>query len=409
MFTLICGPSCAGKSTFLTTVVRNERAPKAPEVLFPDQILSGMIPPSDGYVHYNLMRPIQFVPGQAQCPTVGMNDAWTYDIDPAWGAINSLPGARRAIVIVASAADLRVRSSSREHLEPDLRSLKADYPRAHWRQVYEVANLLLIYGMFIAELHRRGIPFTCYAARDAGFFEIDEGEIHAFVRRDKVTRYTPAQISEMIRPAIFEYQQVRLPYGLVTRGQDRVLTEALVLPANLHGASVLDVGSALGGFCFEAERRGACRIVGLEPRRSRFEAAVILKEILNSDVEMRCESLDEFVPDEPFDYVLLLNVLHHLKEPVRALRRCAELARRALVLEFPHFGDPIFAKVFDGPPPEALNALPIIGVSTQGVDQTFIFTVPALERILTEHEQLFARLEVVESPMPNRTIVRCFK
>lgn len=403
MITLICGPSCVGKSTFRNSGALAAYAPDtatAPMKLALELANGEPIEPGS-VVHYNMMRPLEF--RRTLTPSPAINDDWTFRVDPVWNRLCALPGPKRAFLIVAPATVLRARARSRREVEPSRPDL-GRYDSHTWANVYTYANLGMIYGMCARELRDSGFELTCVTSRDGAFQRIDASDIQAHVRREKPTLYSREQIAEMIRSPMFEYQRVELPHGLATSGQDRAATASLVLPANLAGKSVLDIGSALGALCFEAERRGASQVVGLEPRESRFRASIILKEILNSDAELRCESLHDFSPYRKFDHVLLLNVIHHLKEPMLGLRQAAALTQGTLVVEFPHFSDTIFASTFPAFSLDALNKLPLIGVSSQSVDQTFIFTESALQRVLMDHDPLFARIETMPSPMANRTI-----
>jgi 2-polyprenyl-3-methyl-5-hydroxy-6-metoxy-1,4-benzoquinol methylase len=405
MIYLICGPSGAGKSSFYTSGAFARMAGEsALPLIFPNQIEQGGVPPPASVIHYNMMRPMQFMPGMATAPAVAMNDRWSYDLDPAWKPIVTFPGRKRAYVVVASIDELRRRATTRPAVEPDLRATDGPYPNAFWSAAYDVANIGMIYSEFAAELARAGIEATYVVAKDGDFVPIDGGEVHAFLRAEAVRRYTADEISALIGSPKFEYQRISLPYGLATQGQDRSTTAERIFPKSLHGASVLDIGSALGFFCFEAERRGASKVVGLEPRESRHEAAVVLHEILGSRVELRPQGILDFSSDEQFDYVLLLNVIHHLKEPFRVLRRCAELCKGALIVEFPQLDDPIFSRVATASMAELQN-LPLIGVSSMSVDQTFIFTPKALERVLMDHDRLFDRFDCSDSPMPCRKLM----
>jgi tRNA (mo5U34)-methyltransferase len=60
---------------------------------------------------------------------------------------------------------------------------------------------------------------------------------------------------------------MELPGGLVTPGWNDPKVEKLPyfgLPDNMTGMRVLDIGHAEGFFSFEAERRGAAEVVGIE-------------------------------------------------------------------------------------------------------------------------------------------------
>ena len=223
--------------------------------------------------------------------------------------------------------------------------------------------------------------------------------------------YTKEQLEKILREQSFAYHRVELPYGLHTPGQDRSATRDIVFPASLAGKSVIDVGCALGYFAFEAEKRGATRVVGIELNGERFRQAQLLKHILESNVELAQQDVVEQPPTESFDYVCLLNVIHHLREPVRVLRQLARLTREKLLIEFPTFEDPKFRKSVGLRFTRLYERLPLIGVSSldQQTDQTFVFTAAAIRRILQNHEQLFTSIEFIQSPMPGRKIAICEK
>jgi tRNA (mo5U34)-methyltransferase len=142
------------------------------------------------------------------------------------------------------------------------------------------------------------------------------------------------------------YHTIDLGQGVVTKGVDDTplrLTR-LELPASLSGLSVLDVGAWDGFFSFEAERRGASRVVaadhyswhgpgwGTTNGKAGFELA---REALGSRVEDVDIDVMELSPDSigTFDVVLLLGVLYHLRHPLLALERIASVSRDLLILE----------------------------------------------------------------------------
>src|SRR5262249_26852409 len=93
------------------------------------------------------------------------------------------------------------------------------------------------------------------------------------------------------------------------------------LPPDLAGATVLDVGTTNGGFAFEAERRGAAKVVAVDivdPNLFGFDE---LKATLRSRVEfIRCSIYE--LPSRlqtAFDVVIFFGVLYHLRHPLLAL------------------------------------------------------------------------------------------
>lgn len=217
------------------------------------------------------------------------------------------------------------------------------------------------------------------------------------------TRYTKDQILDILKNNNFEYQKVQLPYDLHTPGEDRTTTKNVIFPSTLNGKTVLDIGSANGYFCFEAETLGAKKVVGIELKEKRFQHANLLKGILESSVEFVNKDVFEIAFEERFDYVLLLNVIHHIKEPIRLFRFLASITNEKLIIEFPTFSDPKFTRhslLRFSPFSLILNMLPLIGVSSlkdRQVDQTFIFTKKAIKRIFQDHDVYFKNITFQKS------------
>lgn len=142
--------------------------------------------------------------------------------------------------------------------------------------------------------------------------------------------------------AIRWYHTIDLGGGIVTPGVDdsRYRLERLQLPP-LAGKTVLDVGAWDGFFAFEAERRGAARVVAADyfswhgsgwGTKAGFELA---RASLQSRVEDADVDVMDLAPDRPgtFDVVLFLGVLYHLRHPLLALERIASVTRELLILE----------------------------------------------------------------------------
>jgi tRNA (mo5U34)-methyltransferase len=147
--------------------------------------------------------------------------------------------------------------------------------------------------------------------------------------------------------AIRWWHSIDLGQGIVTKGVDHTQHERLArlrLPADLSGRSVLDIGAWDGFFSFEAERRGASRVVaadyyswhgtgwGTGRGKAGFQLA---REILGSRVEDVDIDVMDLAPERvgTFDLVLFLGVLYHLPNPLLALERVSSVAARCLVLE----------------------------------------------------------------------------
>jgi tRNA (mo5U34)-methyltransferase len=143
--------------------------------------------------------------------------------------------------------------------------------------------------------------------------------------------------------AIRWYHRMDLGHGIVTPGwNDPAYTlRRLHLPASLAGKTVLDVGAWDGFYSFEAERRGAARVVATDHfcwghggpgTRAGFDLA---HRALGSRVEAMEVDVLDLGPERvgTFDVVLFLGVLYHMRHPLLALERVASVTRELLVVE----------------------------------------------------------------------------
>ncbi len=140
------------------------------------------------------------------------------------------------------------------------------------------------------------------------------------------------------------HHSIDLGQGIVTPGQDNSLRKLarLKLPASLAGKTVLDVGAWDGYFSFEAERRGAARVLATDSyvwngshdwgSKRGFDLA---KSALNSRIDDLVIDVLDLSPERigMFDIVLFLGVLYHMKHPLLSLEHVASVNRELLVLE----------------------------------------------------------------------------
>jgi tRNA (mo5U34)-methyltransferase len=197
---------------------------------------------------------------------------------------------------------------------------------------------------------------------------------------------TPDELKQAVA-GINWWHRIDLGQGVVTPGHDDSPAKlgAIRMPADLHGKSVLDLGASDGFFSFEAERRGAARVVAADPyyknwpggwgghgTRAGFDFA---REVLASRAEMRdldCMDLSPETAGGTFDLVLFLGVLYHLKHPLLGLEHVASVTAGQLILEthadFMEMSEPLMAYYPDrelnndptnwwGPNPAAVEAM----------------------------------------------------
>jgi tRNA (mo5U34)-methyltransferase len=156
---------------------------------------------------------------------------------------------------------------------------------------------------------------------------------------------TPEELRAHVQ-AIRWYHKIDLGHGIITQGLDDSpqRLKKLKLPTDLTGHTVLDVGAWDGFYSFEAERRGAARVVaadyyswrgqgwGTQDGKAGF---CLARSVLGSAVEDAEIDVMDISPQSvgEFDVVLFLGVLYHLRDPMRALERVFSVTKDLLILE----------------------------------------------------------------------------
>src|SRR4051812_9829035 len=140
------------------------------------------------------------------------------------------------------------------------------------------------------------------------------------------------------------FHSIELEPGFVTPGRadTRAQIERLH-PPDMTGKTVLDVGAWDGFFSFEAERRGAARVVALDTfswqargdgtGKAGFELARRALDSKVEDVEVEVLDISPETVGGPFDVVLFLGVLYHLRHPFLALEKLRSVTNELLILE----------------------------------------------------------------------------
>ncbi len=93
-----------------------------------------------------------------------------------------------------------------------------------------------------------------------------------------------------------------------------------VIPKDLRGRTVLDIGCNAGFYSLEMKWRGADRVVGIDADDRYLEQARFAAEVKGADIEFRRMSVYDIGQlGERFDLVLFMGVLYHLRHPLLAL------------------------------------------------------------------------------------------
>jgi tRNA (mo5U34)-methyltransferase len=136
------------------------------------------------------------------------------------------------------------------------------------------------------------------------------------------------------------YQKIPLGDGIFTPGEDdftQTKLPHLQLPTDLTGRAVLDIGCSEGFFAFEAERRGAARVLGVDTAPGLAEKFSLLTGALDSMVEFREMAIYDIGPESTgcFDLVIFLSVFQHLRHPYLALDRISTVTDDLAIMEVP--------------------------------------------------------------------------
>jgi len=153
---------------------------------------------------------------------------------------------------------------------------------------------------------------------------------------------------EQMKSLVFSrpwFHTIDLGHGVITPGIDQSWAKLQLLdfPDSLEGKSVLDIGAFDGFFSFEAERRGASRVVAADEfcwsrpddPMTDGQGFDIAHWALGSRVEKRRIAVEDISPESVgmFDYVLFLGVLYHAPDPLGYLRRVHSVCSGTLILE----------------------------------------------------------------------------
>lgn len=236
---------------------------------------------------------------------------------------------------------------------------------------------------------------------------------------------SPEEVDSFLAETSFEaYQSVPLPHGRHVPGADLAeRTQQILGCLQLDGATVLDVGTYYGLFPYESLRRGAKRAVGVELDARRFAVARRIAELHGGSYEIRHGGVGAVEEDDRFDFVLLLNVLHHMADPVNAVLRLAAACRNTMVVEFCRPDDPEYLVhwIDCSETPSAMSwwrarlhsmllravfgELPIMAVGNRAYHRTFYFSPQAFRNLFTLHYPIFDRVDFVPSANGQRRVV----
>jgi tRNA (mo5U34)-methyltransferase len=106
------------------------------------------------------------------------------------------------------------------------------------------------------------------------------------------------------------------------------------IPADLNGATVLDIGCNAGFYSIELKRRGAGRVLGIDVDDRYLQQARFAADTLGLDIEFQKLSVYDVdsIPGQ-FDYVIFMGVLYHLRYPLLALDKTVKKISGTLIFQ----------------------------------------------------------------------------
>jgi tRNA (mo5U34)-methyltransferase len=145
-------------------------------------------------------------------------------------------------------------------------------------------------------------------------------------------------LKKQIEAEPYWFHKMELPGGLVTPGWNDPKAGKLPyfgLPDDMTGMRVLDIGHAEGFFSFEAERRGAAEVVGIEnypPMARKFQ---ICRTAYGSHAQSHLAGVYDISPKTlgTFDLVMFFGVLYHLRHPLLALEKIHGVCTGTLLMQ----------------------------------------------------------------------------
>jgi cyclopropane fatty-acyl-phospholipid synthase-like methyltransferase len=105
---------------------------------------------------------------------------------------------------------------------------------------------------------------------------------------------------------------------------------------DLTGKSVLDIGCGSGIYVMEALRRGAVRVVALDPAPGMLK--LVRTRLQDAGMEERCDLVLGAFPNpdlKPVDHVIVMGVMDYVKDAEEFLRALRPLVRVSAAVSFP--------------------------------------------------------------------------
>jgi tRNA (mo5U34)-methyltransferase len=145
-------------------------------------------------------------------------------------------------------------------------------------------------------------------------------------------------IAHQVKAEPYWFQKIEVLPGLFSPGWNDPSVQKLPcygLPDDLTGMRVLDIGCAEGFFSFEAERRGAREVIGIDSFPDSIRRFNIVKAARQSNCSAFLMNVYDLEPRRlgTFDLVLFYGVFYHLRHPQLALERIRNICSGTLLFQ----------------------------------------------------------------------------
>ena len=183
-----------------------------------------------------------------------------------------------------------------------------------------------------------------------------------------------------------------------------------ILPEDLKGKSVLDVGCNAGFYSLEAKRRGANRVLGVDGQRQHVRQAVFVRNVLGLDIEYRRANVYELtrLGVGEFDVTLALGLIYHLKHLMLALENLYSVTRELLIVETAIMPPQRTPEPFQHPLGRVVP-LAYLDNPMDAKEQVFNWFLPSVQALEAMLRSVgFANVEIVETKA-ERAIAVCHK
>ena len=169
--------------------------------------------------------------------------------------------------------------------------------------------------------------------------------LHLDPVRDHLSQSIREFVQRQVEAEPYWFQKIEVLPGLFSNGWSDPAVEKLPyygLPEDLTNKRVLDIGCAEGFFSFEAERRGAREVIGIDSFTDSIRRFNIAKAARQSNASAFLMNVYDLEPKRlgTFDVVLFYGVFYHLKHPQYALERIRSVCTGDLLFQTHIYEEP---------------------------------------------------------------------